>query len=89
MGKKNAITDVWLTASVKKLPTLAPPCCVKKCSISISLYYAINYIYIVKGCELAGTYCINLSASLSLNVSGYMNITACTSLLRSPSRVKI
>ncbi len=43
-NKKNTITDVWLTASVKKLPTLAPPCCVKKCSTCISPYYASNYI---------------------------------------------
>ncbi len=44
VNKKNAITDVWLTASVKKLPTLAPPCCVKKYSICFSPYYTSNYI---------------------------------------------
>ncbi len=44
VNKKNAITDVWLTASVKKLPTLDPPCCIKKCSTCISPYHASNYI---------------------------------------------
>ncbi len=44
VNKNNAITDVWLTASVKKLPTLAPPCCVKKCSTCIRPYYASNYV---------------------------------------------
>ncbi len=41
VNKKKAITDAWLTASVKKLPTLAPP----KCSICIGPYYASNYTY--------------------------------------------
>ncbi len=44
VNKKNTIMDVWLTASVKKLPTLAPPCCVKKCRTCISPYYSSNYI---------------------------------------------
>ncbi len=44
VNKKNAITDLWLTASVQKLPSLAPPCCVKKCSTCTSPYYASNYI---------------------------------------------
>ncbi len=43
VNKNNAITDVWLTASVKKLPTLALPCGVEKCSTCISPYYPGNY----------------------------------------------
>ncbi len=39
-----SLTYGSLTASVKKLPTLAPARCVKKCSTCISLYYASNYI---------------------------------------------
>ncbi len=35
-------------ASVKKLHSLAPPFCIKKCSTCISPYYASN-LYIVKG----------------------------------------
>ncbi len=37
--------DVWLMARVKKLPTLAPLCCDKKCSTCISPYYASNYTF--------------------------------------------
>ncbi len=33
VNKKNAITDVWLTASVKKLPTLTLPYCVKNAAL--------------------------------------------------------
>ncbi len=49
VNKKNVITDVWLMASVKKLPTLDPSCCVKKCSTCISTYCGSNYNNIVKG----------------------------------------
>ncbi len=42
--QKECNYTVWLTASVEKLPTLVPPCCVKKCSTCVSPYYASNYI---------------------------------------------
>ncbi len=44
VNKKNTITCVWLTANVKKLPTLAPPCCVKNAAL-VSAHIMLVIIY--------------------------------------------
>ncbi len=44
VNKKNEITDLWLMTSVKKLPTLAPPHCVKNAAL-ISVHITLVIIY--------------------------------------------
>ncbi len=44
VNRKNAITDVWLTESFKKLPTLAPPGCVKNAAL-VSVHITLIIIY--------------------------------------------